>query len=372
MASQIGGLSMNMRSWDGYSSCVPSSASGASGTSYRSLLRRMDSLRLLPWGTLSTISRCGTGMFISAHSSLCGVYTALPVGCGLQFCLHCGNRATSKKTSRLHSIVDRVAAAILQTTGTRPKSGRAVFTVHPEWQSFASSRSGSLSLAKQATSALCDVLGIELRGLPCWTSFHPTSSSKPWTLHPHVEVHWLHFDMENMRHLPSNRSILDVHDLALAWKSQRYGGSAYPHVDWIQNTKALWGRIRYALRPMTEDVWYALDEGRLSADIDEDTARSLAGPGGVTFWPHYRRYMARGWLADRGRQKRLEALLEPLGLAMPGSGPVPCPLCDQRECTVHFSEGILKPDHPDVAGCTILRFTLGKPNQNRRTERCEA
>ncbi len=318
----------------------------------------------------------------------------LPHGCGSKWCMRCSAREADRRTSRLHHDILQVltGARLLGSRWrrahdhTRPPAvvGRAVFTVAPSHleglNDFDDQGSPVVadatpildSLLKTAGDTLVDVLGAGRREVAAFLTPHPTSSKRPWMMHPHVEAVWVHarFDSEarEVEPLPwgSAKGPVDHEALGDAWR-ERWAGSIDPNLSyltydkegeaWIngRNGQSLRSLLRYQVRPMTEDVWFALYHKRgwvlkaplydLSAPIvngfadNEGTIlkgfeieRSLSRTGGVCFAPRYHRVRRIGLLSNRYFSENLAWMSEECGLDLVPVSRMPRRVCECREC----------------------------------------
>lgn len=272
-----------------------------------------------------------------------------PIGCGYSWCLRCAGLLADDRARRIHYDLCRVGAA-----SRRAVVCRAVFTLHPDHWPHARTRAGSAQAQGRAVTALCRTLGVDRRNLAVWSTYHPTSTKRPWRSFPHFEVVWLHASVSEDEgvqplewHSRRNGQPIEAAKLRDAW-ARPYPGSVNLEVSWFRWTGAsndyaerqqgrapnhLRSYTRYALRPFPEDVWHALrarpvprlwtvvgDEWSLDENLcrasepdggkaDPDEVRDgLDAEGGVTLWKGYHRVRRFGWLRSAGFQSRQAAL----------------------------------------------------------------
>jgi len=312
------------------------------------------------------IVNCGRirGRVVSCE---CGAEFVRPLGCRSRFCLYCesilsANRARKVllKTDRLHQ-------------NERFVWGRCVFTVHPDLQIYCSSKEGSDQMMKRAVKAMVKVLDVPKQNLFVYTTFHPTSSKKPWLLHPHVELIWAHANVgkEGIVPLKLHESgilkPIELDYLQDIWQNY-YPGTKNLHVSYKKELH--FGFIRYLVRPMAEDIWWAIKEGRLDAD-ENGTIPALAeigfrSEGGVIFWPGYQRSRWHGAGSNNTFGGLMRALNKPR--IIEPNGCTDCPDCEGGKVTTERTdEGnrtvSLSPYHePEIA---YLMFTTCKSNSRK-------
>ena len=353
------------RHWQGFDPWTPPRASEPSDRTSKTYHR----IASKAWPNEANAAEwCGLNGCRLIAGSNCADMAVMPIGCSMPSCLQCADRRTGEKVRKLSRLLFSIADAL----DFRSVMGRAVFTVDPEWKEFASSREGSKKLARDAVGTLAQVLAVDRRDLAAWPTYHPTSSKQPYKSHPHVEVHWLHASLNpaganalDWWDRPSGR-LIDSALLSWTWKRTRYGGTAPPHVDYLNShkTDSVIGRIRYGIRPFFEDVWHAIDKNSLPPLHESETLiEGLAREGGVRLWKYYARYQGHGFLASNGRKKRLETL----GVHIAPDGPSPCPFCDHEGCHAIAGDRFHSFESSDVSGLPIVRFTSGKPKQKQRT-----
>lgn len=290
-----------------------------------------------------------------------------PIGCSTEWCLRCAGARADNRVMCIHRDLCRVGSSLRLA-----RIGRLVLTLHPSHHPHARTRNGSGQVQTRAVEALCRTLGVKRTNLAVFTTFHPTSSKRPWVSFPHIEMCWVHaqLDEDGAKPLPwadkSEGRIIDVDRMREEWQ-RRYPGSinlqsswfswSKKHSDYVERRKGrkpwrLSRYLRYALRPFTEDVWHACDPApvpRLWAvkgdrfDIDSNLLRAndregirvdpsiiregLESEGGVLLWKGYHRTRRYGWLRAQGFQSRQGALEASLGIPVDSNGPCGCGTC---------------------------------------------
>jgi len=337
---------------------------------------RVDCLRPPDRDAWGAVTSCGRG---AAHVYKCsnGCRIAFPFGCADRWCLRCEGFRASQRANKIQERFQRV----IQDTNL--KVGRVVFTVHPDHHPIAGSKRGSKAIQSRAFDILCTVLGYPNERIAAFTTFHPTSSEHPWRPFPHVELIWIHAAMDSRGILPLNSTksgLLSPEKLEILkgkW-AEIYPLTTNIQVSYIEELSHHF--LRYLVRPMCEDVWFAIDNGFLSLDDSKDVLGlapvtvpseaevGLRKEGGVIFWPGYHRVRYFGAMANN----RFGPLMDRLG-----KGPVvhpvglkECPCCDGALTLERDENGpvciTLSPyQEPEVDN---IMFTLGK--SNGRTEDC--
>jgi len=256
-------------------------------------------------------------------------------------------------------------------------------------------RKGSGQVQSRAVEALCRTLQIKRTNLAVFTTFHPTSSKRPWKSFPHVEMCWLHaqLDEQGGKALPWASRIeghlIDVERMREEWQ-RRYPDSvniqsswfswSKDHGDFVERRRGrkpwrLSRYMRYALRPFTEDVWHACDPRPVPRlwtvngdrwDVDKVLIRGndadgvrvdsqsivegLDSEGGVLLWKGYHRVRRYGWLRAQGFQARQGALEAAQGLSSAsedeGCGCGTCPECGGALRVILNADGRTDLVHP--------------------------
>jgi len=331
---------------------------------------RYDCLRRPTYDAYGKVGFCGVK---SGHAYDCtnGCRVGMPFGCSDKWCCHCEGCQSVKRAGK---ILDRFNR-ILQ--GTEFVCGRIGFTVGKENNATAGSLSGSKKMVRQAFKTLCEVHKIGPEKIAAMGTFHPTSSDFPWNKHPHVELLYVHakIDSEGMDPLPIGEDgILSKQQLDLLKKKwgARYPQSKNIHVSYVPELSLRF--INYLVRSMIEDVWYALDQGRLKIDRSKDelgldpitippeAEAGLRADGGVTFWKNYRRPVYFGAMSDRHFNRLMESLDKP-PIVHP-KGIKECPCCEGGELTLERDEEgpvtVSFSPHDPFDG--PIMFTNGKTN----------
>jgi len=315
------------------------------------------------------IENCGRirGRVVSCE---CGAEFVRPFGCRNRFCLNCENvlaanraRKALLKTGRLHQ-------------NERFVWGRCVFTVHPDHQPTCSSREGSDKMRKRAFKSMVKVLDVPKQNLFVYTTFHPTSSKKPWLLHPHVELIWAHAKVtsEGIEPLKLHESgilkRIDLDYLQDIWQNH-YPGTKNLNVSYKKELH--FGFMRYVVRPMAEDIWYSIREGRLDADengtIPAQAELGFRQEGGVIFWPGYQRSRWHGAASNNTFGGLMRALNKPR--IVEANGCTDCPDCEGGKVTTETTdEGIRTVSLNPYETCEVdyLMFTTCKSNSRKGDE----
>ena len=373
---------MSAHEWKGYDGLQPLNFEGRdieTREKYKSLLHRVDwkirrsngklaqwdsrfdSLRDPTQDAYMRVGNCGQDYGIAYECSN-GCMMGLPFGCSSRWCLRCEGIEASKRSSRVQKRTERLAQ------GEDIVWGRAVFTVHSDHAPYCSSKAGSILMQSRAADAICTVLKSEKTQIFGFTTFHPTSSKNPHQLHPHVELIWYHAKLENAKISP-----MKIHETGILSQIELdylkdIWGNFYPRSTNlnISYTKELkYGLIRYLVRPMAEDVWYALEQGRLALNDNPATgsepltipARAEAAfreDGGVIFWKGYHRVRYFGAMRNDLFGKNMFVLNKPH--IIEPKGDKVCPCCEDGVLAVETSEG--KPVHISVGPFHSERHTI--------------
>ena len=222
--------------------------------------------------------------------------------------------------------------------------------------------------------------GVEKTQLAVFTTFHPTSSKRPWRPHPHVELIWIHADLssEGIRPLETHESGIltptQLQFLKAEW-IKIFPLTTNLQVSYVKDLT--YGFLRYLIRPMAEDVWHALEAGSLGLDrtldefaldsitIPSEAEDGLREPGGVIFWPSYHRVRWFGALANN----RFGPLMESLGkppIVHP-EATLRCPCCDEGVLHLERDEDgpVCVSVDSRAAGTDNIMFTLWKSNSQK-------
>jgi len=305
---------------------------------------RRDRLRKPDYDAHSECLHCGRG-YGRAYDCTNGCRIGIPFGCAGDWCLRCEAKEASKRAGK---VLDRFNR-ILQDTNL--KIGRMVFTVHPENYAIAGSKSGSKRMMSQAFNILCLVLGVEPKRLAAFATFHPTSSEEPWVKKPHVELLWVHanIDSKEIRPLPIGEDGV-LSEMQLDLLKEKWA-ARYPQTTniWVKYYDELkHSKVRYMVRPMVEDVWYAIDKGFLEIDQSKDVLglepvtippeaeAGLREEGGVNFWKSYTRVRYFGAMTNRHFKGLMQSLDKP-PIVHP-NGFHDCPACSGGELEMERDE----------------------------------
>jgi len=299
----------------------------------------------------------------------CGAEFARPFGCSNRWCLNCEGIQAAKRAGRMLARTDRISQ------GESFVWGRCVFTVAEDMQPFCSSKEGSITMQKRAFKAMAKVLNVPKKYLAVFTTFHPTSSKYPWRLHPHVELIWAHAKVtpEGIEPLKLNeKGILkpiELDYLQDIWQNY-YPGTKNLNVSYKKELH--FGHLRYLVRPMAEDVWYAIKEGRLGGDetgtIPPEAEVRFREPGGLEFWKGYHRARWHGAFANNTFGALCRSLNKPR-IESPKAC-IDCPDCKDGELTLDRDEqGIVTVSiMPFGYDIDLIMFTTWKSNSRKGDE----
>jgi len=254
--------------------------------------------------------------------------------------------------------------------------GRCVFTVHPDHQPYCSSEEGSKTMQNRAVKSIRKVLDLGKKDFFCFTTFHPTSSMNPWQLHPHVELIWAHANVggTEIQMLKLNeKGILlpiELDHLNDIWESH-YPRTKNLNVSYKKELH--FGHLKYLVRPMAEDVYFAIKEKRLAGDKDgtipPQAEVKFREPGGVEFWKSYHRVRWHGAASNNSVGNTMRRLNKP---RIESSKPcIDCPDCEDGILTIETTdEGnrivSVNPYHePDI---DHIMFTTWKSNSQKGDE----
>ena len=254
--------------------------------------------------------------------------------------------------------------------------GRCVFTVHPDHQPICSSKEGSITMQKRAVKTIRKVLDLGKKDIFCFTTFHPTSSKYPDRKHPHVELVWAHANVASDQIIPlelNEKGILkpiELDYLQDIWQNH-YPGTKNLNVSYYKELE--FRHLKYLVRAMAEDVFFAIKKGRLSGDKDgtnpADAEVRFREPGGIEFWKSYHRVRWHGAASNN----TIGATFRRLGKhRIESSKPcIDCPDCADGILTVEATDGenrivSLSPTHePDI---DHIMFTTWKSNTQKGDE----
>ena len=330
----------------------------------------------------------------SAMACRNGHLSWMPHGCGSKRCLRCAAREADRRTGRLHHDLRQILKASRDLSSRwrrlymakRPPLavGRAVFTLAPKHTEGLNEFEDGFPVIADATplldrllstasSALLASLDLSRSEAVVFATPHPTSSKRPWMMHPHIEAVWIHarFDAENREVEPlewtGSPGILDREALGDHWR-EHWPGSNDPNLQyqtrdsdsdrWMNKAtgQSLRSLLRYQVRPMHEDVWFSLYHGRawlLKSNLYEDDEpiangyadreggqilkgfeieRGLQRSGGVCFRPGYHRVRRYGILSNRYFSKALGWLADESGLELIPASRMPRAACECSEC----------------------------------------
>jgi len=267
----------------------------------------------------------------------CGAEFGFPFGCRDKFCLNCQGVLAAKlaakiqlKTDRLHQDEDFVW-------------GQVVFTVHPDHWPYCSSKEGANTMQKRAFETTAEVLGVPKTNLAAFTNFHSTSSKRPWLKRPHVHLTWAHANVGNEGIVPletNEKGVLKPIQLDFmndVWQ-EHYPGSENLHVSYKKELH--FRHLRYQVRPMADDVFYAIQAGRLDV-VENGTIPAIAevglrAKGGVEFWKGFHRVRHFGAFANN-RFNRLMMSLGKHRIVQPKTC-IECPDCEDGILTVERTD----------------------------------
>jgi len=230
-------------------------------------------------------------------------------------------------------------------------------------------------MQKRAFAAMSKVLNVPKKNLAVFTTFHPTSSKHPWRKHPHVELIWAHANVSGteIQVLDCNESgilkPIELDYLQDIWQGH-YPGTKNLNVSYKKELH--FGHLLYLVRPMAEDVFYAIKEGRLGGDktgtIPPQAEVSFREPGGVEFWKGYHRVRWHGAVANNKWAALMRSLEKPrIESAKPC---INCPDCDDGELTIEKEgEGIRTVSvSPYAHDLHHIMFTTWKSNSRKGDE----
>jgi len=220
---------------------------------------------------------------------------------------------------------------------------------------------------------MAKVLNVPKRELAVFTTFHPTSSEHPWRLHPHVELIWAHarVNSEGIHPLKLHESGIlsgiELDYLKDIWAGH-YPKSTNMKVEYLKELK--FGKLRYLVRPMAEDVYHAIRNEMLSADetgtIPAQAELAFREDGGVIFWKGYHRVLHFGAFANNCFGKLMKTLYK--RAIVPPKATDDCPCCEDGKLTLERDENgpvtvSLSPYHePEV---DHIMFTTWKSNSQK-------
>jgi len=309
-----------------------------------------------------SIKNCGRN-YGSVFSCECGAEYGFPFGCRDKWCLNCQGILAANLAAKMQSRTDRISQ------GEDFVWGQVVLTVHPDNFPWCSSKDGSNTMQKRAFETIAEVLDVPKQQLPAFTNFHSTQSKRPWLKHPHVHLTWAHARVDSDRISPmetNENGILKPIELDYLndlWQDL-YPNTENLHVSYKKELN--FRHLRYLVRPMADDAWYAIQKGRLEIPTAEVGLRE---PGGVEFWKGYHRVRYFGAMANN----RFNRLMKHLGkhrIVQP-TACIDCPDCEDGILRVERTdEGIrtvsLSPYHePEI---DHIMFTTCKSNSRKGDE----
>jgi len=314
------------------------------------------------------VINCGRS-YGSVLSCSCGAEFGRPFGCGKRSCLNCDGIQAAKRASRILARTERLCQGEVFVWG------RCVFTVHPDHYPYCSSKEGSVRMMKRAVEAIGKVLGVSKKQLFSFTTFHPTSSKHPWKLHPHVELIWAHASVSSDRidpletHESGILKPIELDNLQETWQNY-YPGTKNLNVSYKKELH--FGHMRYLVRPMAEDVWYAIQKGVLgvteTGTVPPTAEVGLTTQGGVIFWPSYHRVRWHGAASNNTFGSLMESLDKP-----PIESPktcINCPDCEDGILTIEREEEGIRTVSvsPYAYDLYNIMFTTWKSNSRKGEE----